>query len=547
MNRLREPRTIATATSLSLFAVALLVLEPIWRTNDDVAMSMTAHGYGSAAFGTPTLVFSNVVWGHVVRLIPPLFGVPGYSWATLAALFFVSWLCLFLILRRGVAPVLACAIVAAVMFAPIVFPQFTANAGLLAVAGLLAWRDARERDSRAMLAVALVAILAAFLVRYRECLLVVGVGAPLVFSLRRREILAAVGLTAAMAIVTVIDRRAYAGDEWRPFLDLHETRVVLTDFGGGWLLRNRPEILARHGYSANDMLLLENWFFVDPRIADPVKIRAMLDELGAPPGLWGNASQAFDALAAMWGAELAALTALAVLLCCFAPSRRVLVSWALFVSAVLLMGFAGRPAIVSVYVPLLALMAFAPLASTSELGTRRRRFMLAAAVLVLVTVVTQTVRRDRELAATAATVQKDLSLLGPPLAAWGGAFPFEMAFPVLADASKTSHLRLYGLGTFSLAPFAVARHDDRAGRGLIHRLAGGERVAIVMSDALTPFLAAYCREHVGGRLTDFGKHPTKVIEVHTLQCAVEAQRASSLPGKQAQQADEPRDGREDHR
>lgn len=39
------------------------LFQPAWESNDDVAMSMVAHGCGGAAHGTPTLIFSNVVWG----------------------------------------------------------------------------------------------------------------------------------------------------------------------------------------------------------------------------------------------------------------------------------------------------------------------------------------------------------------------------------------------------------------------------------------------------------------------------------------------------
>ena len=49
-----------------------LVFEARWETNDDVAMSMVAHGYGVAAFGSPNLIFSNVLWGYLVRAVPQI-------------------------------------------------------------------------------------------------------------------------------------------------------------------------------------------------------------------------------------------------------------------------------------------------------------------------------------------------------------------------------------------------------------------------------------------------------------------------------------------
>ena len=54
------------APATFVFALCLF-FEPRWETNDDVAMSMVAHGYGIAAVGMPNLIFSNVVWGYLVQ------------------------------------------------------------------------------------------------------------------------------------------------------------------------------------------------------------------------------------------------------------------------------------------------------------------------------------------------------------------------------------------------------------------------------------------------------------------------------------------------
>ncbi|MSP04107.1 MAG: hypothetical protein EXR05_02440 [Acetobacteraceae bacterium] len=50
---------------------------PKWATNDDVGMSMIAHGYGIATVGSANILFSNVLWGHLVQLIPEINGVLG--------------------------------------------------------------------------------------------------------------------------------------------------------------------------------------------------------------------------------------------------------------------------------------------------------------------------------------------------------------------------------------------------------------------------------------------------------------------------------------
>ena len=58
---------LALGASLLLLAGLLTALVPYWESNDDVGMAMLAHGFGMAAQASPRLIFSNVVWGWLVR------------------------------------------------------------------------------------------------------------------------------------------------------------------------------------------------------------------------------------------------------------------------------------------------------------------------------------------------------------------------------------------------------------------------------------------------------------------------------------------------
>ena len=59
-----HPAMCALGSVVVPFVALYVAFEPLWETNDDVAMSMAAHGYGLAAYSSPHLIFSNVVWGH---------------------------------------------------------------------------------------------------------------------------------------------------------------------------------------------------------------------------------------------------------------------------------------------------------------------------------------------------------------------------------------------------------------------------------------------------------------------------------------------------
>ena len=90
------------ATTAIFVLFLCLVFQPTWETNDDVAMSMVAHGYGLATIGTPHLIFSNIIWGYIVRAIPEINGVLGYSIATLGVLIIIGTVILISLNRLGV-------------------------------------------------------------------------------------------------------------------------------------------------------------------------------------------------------------------------------------------------------------------------------------------------------------------------------------------------------------------------------------------------------------------------------------------------------------
>ncbi len=157
---------IAAAFVLSL----CLVFEARWETNDDVAMSMVAHGYGVAAFGTPNLIFSNVLWGYLVRAIPQIGAILGYSIATLCVLITVGTVLLFGLYRLGAGYIASLSMLALLLVRPVLFPQFTINAGLLLVGAIICCHLFARQDNRQALLLGCLLAFSSYLVRSNEFL-----------------------------------------------------------------------------------------------------------------------------------------------------------------------------------------------------------------------------------------------------------------------------------------------------------------------------------------------------------------------------------------
>jgi hypothetical protein len=499
------------------------IFAPQWETNDDVAMSMIVHGYGIAAPSTPNLIFSNVLWGYLVRAIPTINGMLGYSSATLAVLVGVGAVLIYGLYRLGAGLIVAFLAVVLIMARPILFPQFTINAGLLLLGAILCWHlYARWNDWRA-LAIGCALAFASYLVRNVECLLVLIVSLPLLpwTCLRSRPAawLSLAALVAAVAAAAYIDHEAYQGPAWQVFNALHEPRALFTDFRIGEVLKLHPEILARHRYSANDIDLLGAWFFVDPTIADPQTLMTMVDELGPRRALDTGWAGGWAGVEALWHPNLLPVVLAALVVAMLRPQWRVAAAWVLCVAAVFALGFLGRPGVLRVYVPVVSLLLVAPLLMNQEGPWRRRA---AAGVLAVAAVVNsvQLFSQSRAAEAVSQKLRQDMvSFPSDLVVVWGGAFPYEALYPVLGASSSAMSYRLYGLGGVTLAPFSDAVAEESAGRGLINRLLSEEGLSVTANERNLVMLDGYCREHLHGELKRLSAQRYGEVLLNRLRCA----------------------------
>lgn len=262
---------------MCLFLVAALCIStvfitPYWMTNDDVGMSMRAHGYGGFEIGTANLIFSNVLWGYFVRFLPEINGLPGYSLATYFLLALNVVATYFYLIKFKVRPLFAVLLVFGCYFLPFIFPQFTINAGLTALTALLALALYAREKRKWHLFVFVFFSFISFIVRWNEFLIVIIVASPLLvvphFLKDRRFWFALAAIIGLCVIAHTANQRAYASPDWQRFNDFLPTRVQLTDYGLAERLRGTVEAHAM-GLSGNDLDLLKAWFFVDSNILRP--------------------------------------------------------------------------------------------------------------------------------------------------------------------------------------------------------------------------------------------------------------------------------------
>ncbi|MBK0391931.1 hypothetical protein [Ramlibacter algicola] len=506
------PQQAAAFLLSSLLFVALLwsVFPPRWDTNDDVAMAMVAHGFGGADHPSAQLVFSNIAWGTLVSALGMPGGLPGYTLATFATVGLAGGVLLWAAWAAGLGLRGVIGVAGLFLVRATLFPQFTVGAGLLVVAGCacLAWYP-RTR-SPALLAFGAALVFGSFIVRREECLLVLAALVPILPSrtLVRdgRARVAGALLLAALAGVTAWDAASYRQPAWERFNDLNPARAAFTDYGRSELLKARPEILARHGLSLNDVDLIRGWFFADPVLVEPNRLREVVRELGEVPHLKEDLGNAWQAVATLGHPDLAWLLYAALLSALLFPSWRLAAAWALCLLGLAAIGYAGRPGVLRIYVPLLGALAFAPfmrqaVATRAPWAGRFRRWMAGAGLAVIAAFHAHDVHEQwARMAPLAIEARQELAdFPRETVVVWGDAFPFEEAYAPLVRQGQDGP-RLYGLGTFTYAPFGVSVAEAARGRDMLSLLKGDEGVLLLARDRDIDRLAIYCVEHHHRRL-----------------------------------------------
>lgn len=486
-------------------------------------MSMVAHGYGLAAEASPNLIFSNVLYGHLVRLIPEINGTHGYSIATILVLVIVGTVVVHGLYRLGMGSVGCLSALVLIFSRPVLFPQFTINAGLLMVAAIMCWHLYARQSSISALTFGCLLAFGSYLIRSQECWLVFAVSLPLLpwrslLSSRdaRVAFFALISLTAFAAIT---DYNAYKGDNWEFFNKNYAVTPSFTDFGAGKLLQQRPDILAQHDYSPNDIALVSSWFFVDPSIINPDTLNTMLDELGPIPAHKNALQNAWAGIIALHKPKILVSAAAALLLTILHPGWRLAITWGLFIASIFTVGLMGRPGVLRVYAPLVSLLLIAPFLQ-DQISTWRRRLIIGVLLLAAVLNSSKVFSESRAFYFKSEAIRYEFTNFPTTssIVVWGGAFPFTAIYPVLATSPSQGPHRLYGLGVFTPAPFSVAFMESKAGRDMKTLLTGMDGITVVANRKNFGLLRTYCEEHFKGQLRESPLPQFRRVPISRCRC-----------------------------
>ncbi|MDO5674709.1 MAG: hypothetical protein Q4G66_07315 [bacterium] len=499
---------------------------PRWETNDDVFMSMFAHGYGAAAESTPKIVFSNVLWGHFVRVIPEIHGIPGYSTASMLVVYLVGVSILWGLSRVGVNFIASMFIVLMVLIRPLLFPQFTVNSGILSVASLVFMFLYIKERKKIFLIFCFLLAYTSFLIREDMFLLILSISLPMVL---RKDIfnnkfayLAFIFFLCAISISKIIDNVSYKDEKFQFFNQFNEVRIPFTDYGASFYLNKEQNILKKYNYSVNDIELIAEWFFEDKNIADPVKLGKMMSEFGSLPLRKGGLSMGMQALKSLRHSEIFILVITAFFVLLMRPGLRVSISWIIALGAIFAMGVLGRPGIMRVYIPVLILLLILPFFEKKDESSWKNWVILGACLIgsILYTSYYGIVSKKNENFTLNVRNQYiqivDKSL---PIVTWGQHPRFEMIYPVFLLPEYLRKFHFYSLSSFTHFPFAVSYTENEEKNGFIDRFISHEGLFLIANEKRIKLLRQYCVERMNGEVRACS-NDYEYLGVYNLRCLI---------------------------
>jgi hypothetical protein len=495
------------AALIMAFAVPILLARPYWQTVDDAFMAMVAHGYVGAAWPSPALVFSSVLYGGLIQLVgvQTLAGVQTYGAFTYAMLAAAAASSGYALWRRGVPGPLAAAALVAVFAPAALYPQFTVVAGMLAVSALMLLA-AGGRPVAAVIA-ALLLVLAA-LVRAEAAVFTLLLTSPLwapplwrASRPRRRAGIAALAvLVAATAATILADRLYYSAEAWQQFSAMNSARIRFTDYGLRQYFFREPLEAMRLGWTPNDLVMVEGWFFADPRVFTAARIDELASYVSLPGWILTNAARFPEALAPFREPSFLVLLAFALLVAWPARSRSTLRALGVLAAAIMVLYLAGRPGITRIYV--------APLAGIVLLSLVAHPLRLArwqGAVLALcigLAAITLGVRNAEDRLEEKEARTRLCKLPSERLyVVWGERLHYEKLYRPLSAPGDNCPLRVYPLAVHTYAPYAV--HQLRAATGagdVVGALLDGNRLDMIAEGWQIDVLRRHLRIHYGRNL-----------------------------------------------
>lgn len=364
---------MALTITAILLSVQLFFIRPYYLVNDDLFKVLLARGVGWDMATTPYFLSSNVLLGYVFTKLyvwfPKLPWYPIFLLAVQALCYWSLLWALFLKPFRKFSTILFILSFAATQFIFFAFFQFTIASILSGTTGLLLWGLSNEpifeRKIHWFWVLSGILLTSSWLIRANGAELAFLAVLPFLFFIIRRtgfrpffqrqwKFMLAVG--SIILLASVFEFAWYANhSDWKDFLFFMSKAKKLQQYYSESYSAGTKQIFDSVGWSANDLWMFQNWYWMDLPKFSLEHIQKLLEQL--PRNVWGHKINSFDSLFDIFSSYWDQRMLVYFLLFCFFCGRNMskfLLAQALWIMLIFSLLLIYMKAIDRVTLPLLA-------------------------------------------------------------------------------------------------------------------------------------------------------------------------------------------------
>ena len=227
-------------------------------TNDNVGISMRAHGYGGFYQASNYLIFSNYIWGVFVSMAPSFQNIPGYTFSCYLVLFISAITINVYLKRKSKSNFFSISLTLTLFAIPLSLPQFTITSGVCAIAGLISYLSYADSKKNIHLFLFFILCYISFLIRLQEFLFLILIFFPVFL---KKKIFSKLSLIHFFIFFLLLvfshffDLSKKNNKDWEIHNEINKTKIAYMDYGF------RDKNLPIKNITANDYRLLNNWIF----------------------------------------------------------------------------------------------------------------------------------------------------------------------------------------------------------------------------------------------------------------------------------------------
>lgn len=477
----------------------------IFNTNDDVGRSMRVHGYGYFVSDSPFILYSNFIWGWILSSLPKIGWMTPYYWMTIVILTVITWTFIYYLWQRLPWYLAISMAYIAVTYA-IITPQFTINAGLLAVSMILALRSYRHTNRSIDLYLAICFGVLSLLIRERQFLLTSIIG---LMFLPVRHLWCAIPARRAIILLFVFcisivstDRIIHATNP--TYIRINQLRSAydpIEDYKGLAYLQKNRHIIEQSGYSINDLRLISRYFWYNSNFTNRTKLEAINQQIDIVQYLNMTVRYGADAVYGLRDQfYLSYFIAIAALML-YTRSWRILLAVFCLIGMTWVFGASGRGTVTRVMLPLTVAIFVLALTEIRQRGLIRTRIPSTILVALMVTAsmqgyyFTSQANLQEKIFQTnrAQLVHVDLT----NTYAVGSALPITSMFPVNKYIPEYADLQILAFNLSVIEPGNVYHEKQRDFDG---ELTSSNGVFLIARDSEYPMIQEYCWSRFQGIL-----------------------------------------------